>query len=80
MTISCTKMDPKWTPKGSQNEEKMRRGRAGPPIVAQWDPKASKMAPNEPPKLQKWTPELTKWSFGDAKPHKMDLKTTKMKH
>ena len=76
LTISCTKMDPK----GSQNLEKMRRGRDGPPMVAQWDPKASKMALNELPKLPKWTPELTKWSFGDAKPHKMDPKTTKMKH
>ena len=36
-------------------------------MVAQWDPKASKMALNEPPKLPKWTPELTKWEFGDAK-------------
>ena len=39
-SVSCTKMDPKWTPKGSHNWEKMRRGRAGPPMVAQWDPKA----------------------------------------
>ena len=73
-------MDPKWTLKGSQNSEKMRCGRAEPPMVAQWVPKASKMALNEPPKLPKWTPELTKWSFGDAKAHKMDPKTAKMKH
>ena len=70
------KMDPKREPKF----RKMRRGRAGPPIFAQWDPKASKMALNEPPKLPKWTPELTKWSFGDAKTHKMEPETAKMKH
>ena len=49
-------------------------------MVAQWGPKASKMTLNGTPKLPKWTPELTKWSFGDAKAHKMDPKTAKMKH
>ena len=80
LTISCAKMDPTWTPKGSQNLEKMKCWRAGPPMVAQWVPKASKMTSMEPPKLPKWIPELTKWSFGDAKVHKMEPETAKMKH
>ena len=49
-------------------------------MVAQWDPKASKMALNGTPKTPKMDPELTKWSFGDAKAHNMDPKTAKMKH
>ena len=38
----------------------MRRGRAGPPMAAQWDPKASKMVFNGTPKAPKMSPRTPK--------------------
>ena len=77
--MRASKMDSKWTSKGGNNLEKKQFGPFGPPMVAQWMPKTSKIAYKRPPKFPKWTPELPKWSSGAPKTHKMEHQAAKIK-